>query len=190
MPKFLERDPSQRYLLPPDLRDCVPQDDLAHFVLGAVERVPMRAFKVNERVTGSAQYHPRMMLALVIYCYANGVFGSRRIERATYRDLGVRYIAADCHPDHDTICAFRRDNVEAVSEAFLQVLLMAQELKLLRVGTVSLDGTIQANASKRNSPWDAGRLRAGVGGQPLRDRIGGGAGGGSRPGGAGRGRDG
>ena len=86
----------------------MPEDDLAHFVLEAVQRVPMNSFKVNERGTGSAQYHPRMMLALLVYCYANGLFGSRRIERATYRDLGVRYVAANCHPDHDTICAFRR----------------------------------------------------------------------------------
>ena len=107
---------------------------------------------MNERGTGSAQYHPRMMLGLLIYCYANGIFGSRRIERATYRDLGVRYVAADCHPDHDTICAFRRQNIEAASEVFLQVLLMARELKLLKVGTVSVDGTLlRANASKRNS---------------------------------------
>ena len=152
MPKFVERAPSQLYLLPPDIRDWVPEDDLAHFVLEAVERVPMSTFQVNERGTGSAQYHPRMMLALLIYCYANGIFGLRRIERATYRDLGVRYVAADCHPDHDTICAFRRQNIEAVSEAFLQVLLMARELKLLKVGTVSVDGTqLRANASKRNS---------------------------------------
>ena len=152
MPKFVEQDASQLYLLPPDIRDWVPEDDLAHFVLEAVERVPMHLFKVNERGTGSAQYHPRMMLALLVYCYANGVFGSRRIERATYRDLGVRYVAANCHPDHDTICAFRRENFEAVGEAFLQVLLMARELKLLKVGTVSVDGTkVGANANKRNS---------------------------------------
>ena len=152
MPKFVERDASQLFLLPPDIRDWVPEDDLAHFVLEAVERVPMSAFQVNERGTGSAQYHPRMMLALLIYCYANGIFGSRRIERATHRDLGVRYVAGNCHPDHDTICAFRRRNFEAVSEAFLQVLLMARELKLLKVGTVSVDGTkLRANASKRNS---------------------------------------
>ena len=152
MAKFVERDASQLYLLPVDIREWVPEDDLAHFVLEAVERVAMSSFTVNERGTGSAQYHPRMMLGLLIYCYANGIFGSRRIERATYRDLGVRYVAADCHPDHDTICAFRRHNIEAVSEAFLQVLLMARELKLLKVGTVSVDGTLlRANASKRNS---------------------------------------
>lgn len=152
MAKFVERDSSQAYLLPPDLREWVPADDLAHFVLEAVARVSMQSFQVNDRGTGSAQYHPRTMLALLIYCYANGIFGSRRIERATYRDVGVRYVTGNCHPDHDTICKFRRENFEAVSEAFLQVLLLAQELRLLRVGTVSVDGTkIDANASKRNS---------------------------------------
>ena len=145
MPKFVQR---QLYLLPPDLRDWLPEDDLAHFVVEAVERVPLERFQVNERGTGSAQYHPRMMLALLVYCDANGIFGSRRIERATYRDIGVRYVAANCHPDHDTICTFRRSNFDAVAEAFLQVLLLAKELQLLRVGTVSVDGTkVDANAS-------------------------------------------
>ena len=152
MPKFLQRDRSQPFLLPPDMRDWLPEDDLAHFVVEAVERVPMGRFRVNERGTGSAQYHPRTMLALLIYCYANGIFGSRRIERATYRDIGVRYVAANCHPDHDTICTFRRNNFDAVTAAFLEVLLLAKELKLLRVGTVSVDGTkVDANANKRNS---------------------------------------
>lgn len=152
MEKFVQSDPRQALLLPVDLRDWVPEDDLSHFVLAAVERVPMRRFRVNTRGSGSAQYHPRMMLALLIYCYANGVFGSRRIERATYRDLGARYISADTHPDHDTICKFRRENFEAVAESFLQVLLLAKELKLVRVGTVSVDGTkVDANASKHRS---------------------------------------
>ena len=152
MAKFVERDQSQLYLLPIDMREWVPEDDLSHFVLEAVNRVPMSAFVVNERGTGSAQYHPRMMLALLVYCYANGIFGSRRIERATYRDIGVRYVASNCHPDHDTICAFRRNNFEAVAQAFEQVLLLARELKLLQVGTVSVDGTkVDANANKRNS---------------------------------------
>ena len=149
--KFVERDQSQLYLLPVDMRDWVPEDDLSHFVVEAVNRVPMSAFVANERETGWAQNHPRMMLALLVYCYANGIFGLRRIERATYRDI-VRYVASNCHPDHDTICAFRRNNFEAVARAFEQVLLLAKELKLLRVGTVSVDGTkVDANANKRNS---------------------------------------
>ena len=142
MSNFVGGNRDQRFLLPPDLRDWIPEDDLAHFVLEAVERVEMGRFKVNERGTGDAQYHPRMMLALLIYCYANGIFSSRRIERATYRDIGVRFVAANTHPDHDTLCKFRRENGRAVSESFLQVLLLARELKLLKVGMVSVDGTI------------------------------------------------
>ena len=152
MSNFVECDWEQAFLLPPDLRDWLPADDLGHFVIEAVERVDLGAFKVNHRGTGSAQYHPRMMLALMIYCYANGIFSSRRIERATHRDIGVRFVAANRHPDHDTIARFRRENFAAVSESFLQVLLLAKELKLLRVGLVSVDGSkFKANASKHRS---------------------------------------
>ena len=136
MSKFVQADRNQPFLLPPDLRDWLPDDDLAHFVVEAVERVPVKRFKVNTRGTGSAQYHPHMMLSLLIYCYANGIFSSRRIERATYRDIGVRYITANSHPDHDTICTFRREKLSAISESFLQVLLLAKELKLQTVELV------------------------------------------------------
>ncbi len=152
MSKFVDCERDQAFLLPPDLRDWIPEDDLAHFVIAAVERVDMGVFKVNHRGTGSAQYHPRMMLALLIYCYANGIFSSRRIERATYRDIGVRVVSANAHPDHDTIATFRRENFAAVAESFLQVLLLAKELKLLKVGLVSVDGSkFKANASKHRS---------------------------------------
>ncbi len=138
--------------MPPDLRDWIGEDDLVHFIAAAVERVDIGAFKVNWRGHGKAQYHPRMMLALLIYCYANGIFSSRRIERATHRDVAVRFIAADTHPDHDTIATFRRENLEAFTIAFHQVLLLAGELGLLRLGMVSIDGTkIDANASKIRS---------------------------------------
>ena len=152
MNKFVFSDRTQPYLLLPDLREWLPEDDLAHFVVATVERVPLSHFRVNGRGTGSAQYHPQMMLALLIYCYANGIFSSRRIERATYRDIGVRYVTANTHPDHDTICTFRRENLSAVHESFVQVLLLAKELKLLTVGRVSVDGTkLKANASRRRS---------------------------------------
>jgi transposase len=152
MSNFVECARDQAFLLPPDLRDWIPEDDLAHCVIEAVERVAIGAFKVNERGTGSAQYHPRMMLALLIYCYANGIFASRRIERATHRDLGVRYVAANRHPDHDTIATFRRENFAAVAESFLQVLLLAKELKLLKLGLVSVDGSkFDASASKHRA---------------------------------------
>ena len=152
MSNFVDCDREQAFLLPPDLRDWIPADDLGHFVIEAVDRVDLGAFKVNHRGTGSAQYHPRMMLALMIYCYANGIFSSRRIERATHRDIGVRFVAANRHPDPDTIARFRRENFAAVSESFLQVLLLSKELKLLRVGLVSVDGCkFKANASKHRS---------------------------------------
>ncbi len=152
MTRFVACDRSQSFLLPPDLRDWVPQSALAHFVVEAVERVEISAFKVNARGSGSEQYNPRMMLALLIYCYANGIFGSRRIERATHRDVGVRFVAANTHPDHDTICAFRRENAAAFAECFLKVLELAYALKLLKLGTISVDGTkIDANASTYKS---------------------------------------
>jgi len=136
-------------LLPPDLRDWVAEDDLVHFVIQAVERLPLSTFALNHKGCGDEQYSPHTLLALLIYCYANGLFSSRRIERATYRDVAVRYLTADTHPDHDTICAFRRNNLEAIATAFVDVLELAKELKLLSLGTVSVDGThIRANASK------------------------------------------
>ena len=152
MANFIPYDRTQAFLLPPDLRDWIGDDDLVHFIVAAVERVHIGAFKVNWRGHGKAQYHPRMMLALLIYCYANGIFSSRRIERATHRDVAVRFITADTHPDHDTIATFRRDNLEAFTLAFQQVLLLAKELGLLKLGMVSIDGTkIDANASKIKS---------------------------------------
>jgi transposase len=150
--RFVPANRDQMSLLPYDLREWIPEDDLVHFVIEAVEGIGVDKFQCNQRGTGDAQYHPHMMLSLLIYCYANGIFGSRRIERATYRDIAVRFICANTHPDHDTICKFRRENFEAVAEAFLEILKLAREMKLLRVGTVSIDGTkMKANASKDKS---------------------------------------
>lgn len=152
MVNFRPYDRGQQLLLPPDLREWVPEDDLAHFVIEAVERVSISSFQVNWQGTGKAQYHPRLMLALLIYSYANGIFSSRRIERATHRDVAVRFVAADQHPDHDTIATFRRANAPAIAVAFAEVLLVARELGLLQLGMVSIDGSkIDANASKMRS---------------------------------------
>lgn len=137
-------------LLPPDLKDWVADDDLAHFVLEAVEATDMSVAQCNQRGTGSRQYPPTMMLALLIYCYATGRFSSRQIERATFRDVSVRYLAADTHPDHDTICKFRRENRQLIHACFVRVLELARELGLLQMGTISIDGTkIMAATSKR-----------------------------------------
>jgi len=136
-------------LLPVDLREWVPADDIVHFVIESVDGMVLSSLRVNRRGSGSEQYPPKMMLALLIYCYALGVFSSRRIERATWRDIAVRYLTGDTHPDHDTICKFRRENRAAIEEAFVAVLQLARRMGVLKVGTVSVDGThIQANASK------------------------------------------
>lgn len=163
MTTYVPFDRDQGFLLPPDLKDWLPPDDIAHFIVAAADRVRLGAFRTNRQAGGKPQYHPRLMLALLIYCYANGVFSSRRIERATWRDIGVRFIAANTHPDHDTIARFRRANKTAFETAFLEMLLLARESGLLRLGTVSIDGTkLDANASKiRSVRYDrAQELRA------------------------------
>lgn len=141
-------------LLPADLQEWVAPDHLARFLVDAVDALSLHGLKINERGTGDKQYPPRMMLALLTYSYATGVFSSRQIERATHEDLPTRFICANTHPDHDTICAFRRENKALFQESFLKVLQMARELKILKVGqiTTAHDGTkIQANASKHSA---------------------------------------
>jgi transposase len=147
--RFVNLDRQTPMFLPYDLREWVPQDHIVHFILDAVEQIPTAHFQVNDRGTGSEQYPPGMMLALLIYCYATGRFGSRTIEAATYSDVAVRYLCANLHPDHSSICEFRAVNEAAFRAAFVSVLQLAQHLRLTRVGAVSVDGTkIQANASK------------------------------------------
>jgi transposase len=98
MTTYAPFDRDQPFLLPPDLKDWLPEDDLAHFIVAAAERVRLGAFCTNRQAGGKPQYHPRLMVALLVYCYANGVFSSRRIERASYRDIGARFIAANRLP--------------------------------------------------------------------------------------------
>jgi transposase len=147
--RFVNLDRQTPMFLPCDLRDWVPADHIVHFIIEAVEQIPTAHFHVNHRGTGSPQYPPTMMLALLIYCYATGRFGSRTIEAATQSDVAVRYLCANEQPDHASICTFRVANEVAFKAAFVTVLQLAQELRLTRVGTVSVEGTkIAANASK------------------------------------------
>lgn len=147
--KLINIDRDTPMLLPCDLRSWVAENDIVHFIIEVVNMIDVSHFKINHSGSGSEQYPPGMMLSLLIYCYVNGIFSSRKIERATYRDIGVRYLTGDTHPDHDTISEFRRNNFEAVSSCFIKVLEMAKELKFLKVGMVSIDGTkIKASASK------------------------------------------
>src|SRR5450755_914944 len=149
--RFVNIDYDTPLFLPPNLRDWVPPGHLAHFILDAVEGMDLRLVRVNGRGSGCPQYPPRMLLALLLYCYATGVFSSRRIEQATFDSVPVRMISGDTHPDHDTICTFRRENKALLQETFVRVLELAQALRFLQVGqiTVAVDGTkVRAHASK------------------------------------------
>lgn len=152
--KFINIDRDTPMMFPPDLREWLPEDSMVHFIVDAVEMLDLQNFSINHRGSGSAQYPPSMMLTLLIYCYATGRFSSREIELATHHDIAVRYICGgDKHPDHDTINSFRSKNRTVFKEAFVKVLLLAQELgHLKKIGGVSVDGTkIKANASKHSA---------------------------------------
>lgn len=152
--RFVPIDRDTPLLLPPNLRDWVAADHLVHFISDAVEAIDLRQVRVNTRGTGSEQYPPYMMLSLLIYSYATGTFSSRSIEKSTYDSVPVRVLTADTHPDHDTLCNFRRENKALLNESFVKVLQLAQELKLLKFGqiTVATDGTkVLANASKHSA---------------------------------------
>ena len=141
-------------LLPPDLRRWVPADHLVHFIMDAVGELDLRGARVNERGSGDEQYPPRMMLGLLIYSYATGIFASRQVERATHENVAVRLLCADTHPDHDTICRFRRANRGLLASSFAQVIEMAARCGVLKVGgiTVAIDGTkVLASASKHSA---------------------------------------
>jgi transposase/IS5 family transposase len=150
--RFVNIDRQTAMLLPPDLKEWVAENDLAKFVLEAVEVTDTAGAALNVRGSGSEQYPPAMMLALLIYCYATGIFSSRRIERATFDSVAVRYLCANTHPDHDTIANFRRSNEALLRSCFVRVLELAKESGLLKLGSVSLDGTkLLASASKRHT---------------------------------------
>jgi transposase len=158
--RFVSVDRETPMLLPPDMKDWVAEDDLAHFILEVVQGVDTSMAKVNERGSGSEQYPPGMLLGVMIYCYATGIFSSRQMEAATKNHVAVRYLAANTHPDHDTLCSFRRENGALLKVAFQQVLEMGATLGLGRVGTVCLDGSkFLANAAKRKTS-SAQRLEA------------------------------
>lgn len=149
--RFVNIDHDTPLLLPPDLRQWVPPDHLVHFLMDAVGALDLRGVRVNERGTGDAQYPPRLLLGLLIYSYATGVFASRQIEAATYERVAVRLLCADTHPDHDTICSFRRENRELLARSFAQVIELSARCGVLKVGglTVAIDGTkVLASASK------------------------------------------
>jgi transposase len=152
MSHFRQFDRDTLYLLPPSLDDWLPKDHLARFVADIVDQLDLSALIGRYRGAGSAAYHPAKLMALLIYGYATGTYSSRRIEQATYDSLAFRYLAANTHPDHDTLCTFRKRFLKEIEALFVQVLCIAKEMKLLKLGTVALDGTkLHANASRHSA---------------------------------------
>ena len=161
--RFVSVDRDTAYLLPPSVQEWLPQDHLARFVAEVVEQLDLRALTTAYRGRGSEAFHPAMMVAVLFYGYATGVFSSRQLERATYDSVAMRYLAANQHPDHDTIAHFRRRFLKELSALFVQLLGVAQQMGVLKVGKVSLDGTkVHANASKHSAlSWEhAGKIEA------------------------------
>jgi transposase len=149
---FRQVDRQTLFLMPPSLDDWLPRDHLARFIVEVVAKLDLRSLIARYEGRGIAAYHPEMMVALLFYGYATGVMSSRRLEAATYDSVAFRFIAANSHPDHDTIATFRQRFFAEIRAVFTQILLVAQENKLLKVGTVNLDGTkIKANASKHKA---------------------------------------
>lgn len=150
--KFIDYDQSTLFLLPPSLHDWLPEDHLARFVVEIVAQLDLSSLKAAYAGRGSQPYNPEMLLALLFYGYATGVFSSRKLERSTYDSVAFRFIAANAHPDHDTIAVFRKRFLPQLKALFVQILLIAQQTGVLKLGTVSLDGTkVKANASKHKA---------------------------------------
>ena len=162
MSNFRPIDRDTGFLLPPSVDEWLPERHLARFVVEVIEGLDLRAMSGSYRGSGAASYHPRMLLGIIVYGYATGVFSSRKLERATYESVAFRFIAANDHPDHDTIAAFRRRFLEEI-EAVRAGAGLAREMGVLKMGTVALDGTkIHANASRHSalSYEHAGKIEA------------------------------
>jgi transposase len=163
MNNFRPTDRLTGFLMPPSVDEWLPQSHLARFVVEVADALDLTTMRKSYRGTGSASYHPTVLLGLLVYGYATGVFSSRKLERATYDSVAFRFIAANDHPDHDTIATFRRRFLKEIEALFVQVLLLAREMGVLKMGTVALDGTkIHANASRHSalSYEHAGKIEA------------------------------
>jgi len=140
------------FLMPPSVDEWLPQRHLARFVVEVIEGLDLRSMSGSYRGSGEASYPPPLLLGLIIYGYAMGIFSSRKLERATHDSVSFRFIAANQHPDHDTIAHFRRRFLPQIEKLFVQVLAVAREMGVLKLGTVALDGTkIHANASRHSA---------------------------------------
>jgi len=145
----------QPLLLPPSLQDWLPEKHLARFIADVTDQLDLSeilADYARRDGRGMAAYHPVMMVRVLLYGYCLGMVSSRKLERATYQDVAFRYLAADQHPDHDSIASFRQTHLEALAGLFLQALQLCEKAGLVKLGHVAIDGTkLKANASKHKA---------------------------------------
>src|SRR5208282_849022 len=120
--KPIDRDTA--YLFPPSMDDWLPEQHLARFVVDIVRQLDLRELEADYRGAGSVPFHPALLLSVLVYGYATGVFSSRKLERATYDSVAFRYVAANEHPDHDTLNSFRKRFLPQIEKLMVQVLLM------------------------------------------------------------------
>ncbi|MDQ1452554.1 MAG: hypothetical protein QOK38_2420 [Acidobacteriaceae bacterium] len=152
MSNFRPTDRETGFLMPPSVDEWLPEQHLARFIVEVVEGLDLRGMSGSYRGSGSASYHPSVLLSILVYGYATGVYSSRKLERATYDSVAFRFIAGNEHPDHDTIASFRRRFLKQIEGLFVEVLKLAREMGVLKLGTVALDGTkIHANASRHSA---------------------------------------
>ena len=139
-------------VMPLRISDWLPDDHLAKFVVEVVDQLDISTIEEQYAPRGGTPYSPRMLLSLLFYGYATGVFSSRKLEKATYDSVAFRYITCDQHPDHDTINEFRKRFLKELQLLFTQILLVARELGFLKVGKVVIDGSkVKANANKHRA---------------------------------------
>lgn len=150
--KFYECDRETLMLLPPAIQDWLSEDHIARFIVDVMDKLDLNKLECKYSAQGGKAYPISMMLSLLFYGYITGTYSSRKIEKATYDSIAFRFIAANHHPDHDTIAEFRKIFSGHLADIFLQVLTIASELGFLRLGTIALDGSkIKANASKHTA---------------------------------------
>ena len=148
--KPIKRD--MNYLFPPSMNDWLPEHHLARFIVEIVEQLDLKVMERAYGTSGSAPFHPALLLSILVYGYATGVFSSRKLENATYDSVAFRFVAADEHPDHDTLNTFRKRFLKDIEVLMVQVLMIARTLGVLNLGNIALDGSkIKANASRHSA---------------------------------------
>lgn len=158
---FLPYEPNQDFLLPPSISEWLPENHLAYFVSETIDRLDLQKFYGRYDGDGrrNQPYDPALLVKVLVYGYATGVFSSRKMARKLYEDVAFRMLGAGNFPSHRTICDFRLRHLSELKELFVQVVQLARELGLVKLGTIALDGTkVKANASKHKA-MSYGRMK-------------------------------